>query len=208
MGDLRDKQKAILGCIRDSISKHDSSPTVREIQDETGISSTSVVAYNLLRLETMGYITIDRDVARGIRLTEQGGLRPRVALIPIVGTIAAGQPIPTFAVDVDPDDTIEVAPEMLRNNKNVYALRVKGNSMIDALVSDGDIVLLEATSTADDGDIVAAWLRDKEEAALKKIYREGDRVRLQPKNAAMAPIYADARDVEIHGKLIATISQP
>jgi repressor LexA len=92
---------------------------------------------------------------------------------------------------------------MLGNRENVYALRVKGTSMIDALVNDGDVVLLEATTNAKDGEMVAAWLKKEQEATLKKIFREGDRIRLQPANSTMDPIYTDAGNVEVQGKVIA-----
>jgi repressor LexA len=208
MGDPKEKQTKILGFIREFIDKRDLSPTVREIQDGCGISSTSVVAYHLEALEEKGFIRCNREIARGIELLEPGGRRPRVAMVPIVGTIAAGEPIPTYGVDTDPDDTIEVAPEMLKNRENVFALRVKGNSMIDAKISDGDIVLMQSAETADDGEVVAAWLRREEETTLKKIYREGSRVRLQPRNPTMEPIYTDADNITIQAKFVATISQP
>jgi repressor LexA len=206
MGDTQQKQAKIIEYIRDFTEEHDYPPTIREIQQGCGISSTSVVDYNLIQMEKRGLIRRDREVARGIELLESGGRRPRVVIVPVLGTIAAGQPIPTYATDTDPDETVEVPPDMVRNRDSVYALRVKGDSMIDALVSDGDVILLQATRTADDGEIVAAWLPSREEATLKKFYREGDRVRLQPKNESMEPIYVDAGDVEIHGKLIGTIS--
>ncbi len=207
MGDTQEKQRKIIGYIRDFIDAHDYPPTIREIQQGCAISSTSVVDYNLDQMEERGLIRRNREVARGIELLEPGGRRPRVVLVPVLGTIAAGEPIPTYGSDIDPDDTVEVAPDMVRNRQSVYALRVKGDSMIDALVSDGDLVLLEATRTADDGEIVAAWLPSREEATLKKFHREGERVRLQPRNKSMEPIYVDASDVEIHGKLIGTISR-
>jgi repressor LexA len=92
---------------------------------------------------------------------------------------------------------------MVGNRENIYALRVKGTSMIDALVNDGDVVILEATSAAKDGEMVAAWLKREQEATLKKLYVEGERVRLQPANETMAPIYTDASNVEVQGRVIA-----
>jgi repressor LexA len=126
--------------------------------------------------------------------------------VPIIGTIAAGQPIPVPTADnVDAGDTIDVAPELLGNRENVYALRVKGTSMIDALVNDGDVVILEAVSDAKQGDMVAAWLEKEQEATLKKWFREGDRVRLQPANSTMDPIYTDASNVSVQGRVIAAV---
>ena len=102
-------------------------------------------------------------------------------------------------------DSIEVAPEMIGDRENVFALRVKGTSMIDALVNDGDVVILEQTAAARDGDMVAAWLVKEQEATLKRIFREGDRVRLQPANETMQPIYTDAGNVQVQGRVIASI---
>jgi repressor LexA len=91
---------------------------------------------------------------------------------------------------------------LLQGKRDVFALRVKGDSMIDALVNDGDIVVLERADSARDGDMVAAWIKSEETTTLKKFYKEGQRVRLQPANSTMSPIYVDARDVEVQGKLV------
>ena len=132
-----------------------------------------------------------------------------MASIPIIGTIAAGQPIPVPTSDTwrsfDSDETLEVPPDMVGNRENVYALRVKGNSMIDALVNDGDLVIMESASTAQDGDMVAAWLKREQEATLKRFYREGPRVRLQPANESMQPIHTDADNVVVQGRVIGAI---
>jgi repressor LexA len=138
-------------------------------------------------------------------LLEPGGRRLRVVHVPVYGTIAAGAPI-----DVpdgrDPEEYVEVTPDVLRGRDNVFALRVKGDSMIDDNIFDGDTVILQAAQTADDGETVAAWLLNEEATTLKRFYREGERVRLQPRNPRLAPIYADAENVQIQAKLIANIS--
>jgi len=207
MKELSPKQQRIVDYIRDFIEEHDYPPSIRQIQEACDISSTSVVDYNLRILERLGYIRRDREVSRAIELL--AGRRPRVVPVPVIGTIAAGQPIPVPSADtwqnIDPDQAIEVSPEMLGNRENVYALRVKGQSMIDALVNDGDIVLMQAATTARDGEMVAAWLKREQEATLKRFYQEGSRVRLQPANDTMAPIYTDAANVEVQGKVIAAI---
>ncbi|HVP04934.1 MAG TPA: transcriptional repressor LexA [Dehalococcoidia bacterium] len=206
MKDISAKQRRIFEYIRDFIDDHDYPPSIRQIQEACSISSTSVVDYNLRILERMGYIRRDREVSRAIEVTHGGARRGRIVPVPIIGTIAAGQPIPVPSADTwqaDPSDSIEVSPDMLGNRENVYALRVKGTSMIDALVNDGDVVLLEATTNAKDGEMVAAWLKKEQEATLKKIFREGDRIRLQPANSTMDPIYTDAGNVEVQGKVIA-----
>ncbi len=199
---LSAKQQAILTYIREFISQHDYPPSIRDIQDGCHISSTSVVDYNLKALERQGHIRRDREVSRAIELVG----RVRMRSVPVVGQIAAGLPIPVPGSDTwaaqEFEETIEVTDQMTRGKENVFALRVKGTSMIDALVNDGDLILMEPASAWNDGDMVAVWLKDREETTLKKIYREDGRVRLQPANAAMDPIYADPDDVEVQGKVL------
>jgi repressor LexA len=210
--DLSPKQQSILRFIRRFIEEHDYPPSIRQIQDGCDISSTSVVDYNLKKLEGEGYIRRDREVSRAIELLERGGRRPRALAVPIIGQIAAGQPIPVPTADtwssLDYSESIEVTRDMVGGRPNVYGLRVKGSSMIDALVNDGDIVLMEAANTADNGDMVAAWLKREQEATLKRFYQEGDRIRLQPANETMAPIYTDPANVEVQGKVLATWRPP
>jgi repressor LexA len=199
---LSPKQQSIFAFIREFIREHDYPPSIRDIQDGCGISSTSVVDYNLKALERQGVIRRDREVSRAIELVG----RVRMRSVPVVGQIAAGQPIPVPSADTwlaqEFEEEIEVTDQMTRGRENVFALRVKGTSMIDALVNDGDLVLMEQTSAWDNGDMVAVWLKDREETTLKKIYSEGARIRLQPANATMDPIYVDAADVEVQGKVL------
>ena len=202
MKDLSSKQQKILDFLRRFIREKNYPPSIRDIQEECGISSTSVVDYNLKALERMGYIHRDREVSRAIELLDGSGRRPRTISVPIVGQIAAGRPIPVPEGSIDYSETVEVTEEMTGGRENVYALRVKGNSMIDALVNDGDIVIMEQAAGAEDGDMVAAWLKQEQEVTLKKFYREGSRVRLQPANTTMKPIYTEADNVEIQGKVL------
>jgi repressor LexA len=199
---LSSKQQAILRFIRDFIRDHDYPPSIRDIQDGCDISSTSVVDYNLKALERLGHIRRDREVSRAIELVG----RRRLRTVPVIGQIAAGQPIPVPTSDTfmqeDFEDSIDLPEDVTRGKENVFALRVKGTSMIDALVNDGDLVLMEPTQSADDGDMVAVWLKDRNETTLKKIYHEGDRIRLQPANTAMEPIYVRPEDVEVQGKVL------
>jgi len=136
------------------------------------------------------------------------GRRPRIVEVPVLGTIAAGQPIPVptserWAADVE--DTVAVTEDMVRGKANVFALRVKGTSMIEDLIDDGDIVFLEPARSANDGDRVAVWLKDREEVTFKRYFHEGSRVRLQPANAQMDPIILHARDVKIQGRVIGVL---
>jgi repressor LexA len=183
-------------------------PSIRDIVKACGISSTSVVDYNLKILEKEGYIRRDREVSRGIELLD--GSQKRLVRVPIIGYIAAGEPIPVPTSDTweaEPLDTVEVSSELVKGRGDVYALKVKGNSMVDALISDGDIVLMQQAETADNGEMVAAWLKAECETTLKKLYRERDRIRLQPANTQMKPIYANPKNVEVQGKVIGVIRQ-
>ena len=199
---LSSKQQAILRFIQQFIRDKDYPPSIRDIQDGCGISSTSVVDYNLKALERLGYIRRDREVSRAIELVG----RRRLQTVPVIGQIAAGQPIPVPGSDTwvqeDFEESIDLPGDVTHGKDNIYALRVKGTSMIDAFVNDGDLVLMEQTQSADNGDMVAVWLKDRSETTLKKIYFEGDRVRLQPANTTMDPIYARPEDVEIQGRVL------
>ena len=195
----------ILEFIRKFVEDKDYAPTMGEIQKALGISSTSVVDYHLKGLEEEGFITRDPEVSRGIHIS---GIGRKARAVPLLGTIAAGEPIPVPTEDTwhsVAQETVEVPAEMLPSQVQAYALQVKGTSMIDALVDDGDVVVLEATRTAEDGEMVAAWLTERQEATLKKLYREPGRIRLQPANRSMAPIYVDPDKVQVQGRVIAVL---
>jgi len=200
-----DKRTRILEFIKRFISERGYAPTIGEIQKACSISSKSVVEYHLRALEREGHIRRDAEVTRSI---EVSGMGRRAWAIPLLGTIAAGQPIPVPTEDTwhsVAQDMVDVPADMLPAGAQAYALKVKGTSMIDALVDDGDIVILQATSTADDGEMVAVWLTDREEATLKRLYRERGRIRLQPANQSMSPIYVDPDKVQIQGKVIGVL---
>lgn len=201
---LSERQKGMLKFITDFLRRYGYPPTIREIGAKVGISSTSVVNYNLGILEREGYIERDREISRGIRLP--GGLASLSdkILIPLCGRIAAGDPIP-IPDDSIPTETIELTRDILKEEEGLYALEVKGESMIDALVYDGDIVIMKHQKEAENGEMVAVWLRDKGETTLKKIYHEGKRIRLQPANPLLEPIYVHPADVEIQGKVMVVI---
>lgn len=209
---LSERQSKILSYLRTFTLDNGYPPTIREIGKAVGITSTSVVNYNLDALQRAGYIYRDRTVSRGIRLAE--GLEElaghaNLIKIPLLGRIAAGAPIqvPEGAYDSE-TDTIDIARDLISSNdENVYALKVQGTSMIDAFINDGDIVVMRHTNTANNGDMVAAWLVDQEETTLKRFYHEGNLVRLQPENQTMAPIYVPADKVEVQGRVVAVIRQ-
>jgi repressor LexA len=208
MKDLSGKQSQILDFLRTFIEEKDYPPSIRDIQEGCGISSTSVVDYNLRKLEEKQLIRRDREVSRGIELLGMRGRRQRVVDIPLLGTIAAGQPIPVPSSERwgnDVEETVTVTEDMIRGHQNVFALRVKGTSMIEDLIDDGDIVFLEPARSASNGDRVAVWLKDRGEVTLKRLYHEGDRVRLQPANSTMQPIYTTPDNVEVQGRFISSI---
>ncbi|WP_322819429.1 transcriptional repressor LexA [Tepidiforma sp.] len=208
MNNLTPRQQQILEFLRAFIEEHDYPPSIRDIQEGCRISSTSVVDYNLRKLEEKGYIRRDREISRGIELLGSRGRRPRIIEVPLLGTIAAGQPIPVPTSDrwaAEAQDYLPVTEDMLRGRTNVFALRVRGKSMIEDLIDDGDIVFLEPTRHADDGERVAVWLKDRGEVTLKRIYRENGRIRLQPANSTMEPIYTTPENVEIQGRFISSI---
>ena len=203
---LSDKQQLILEFLEQFIAEHDYPPSIRDIQNGCNISSTSVVDYNLKRLEEKGLIRRDREVSRAIELLNGSGeRRRRTVAVPLLGRIAAGIPIPTHPDQAAPEELIELTEEQARGRGNLYALRVQGTSMIDALINDGDIVVLEPREVADPGEVVAAWIEDRGETTLKRYYPEGAKVRLQPMNSTMEPIYEDADNVHVQGRVVATI---
>jgi repressor LexA len=198
--------------IRHFTDEHGYPPTIREIGKAVNISSTSVVNYNLAKLEEMGLLSRNRDISRGLKLAGEAvkSAARDVVRIPLLGRIAAGEPVPVpstgFATFTD-EDTIELTRELIPDERGLYALQVRGNSMIDALVNDGDIVILRHQGEAKNGEMVAVWLKDREETTLKRFYLENGRVRLQPANPTMGPIYADPNNVEVQGKVILVVRQ-
>lgn len=211
MKDLSYRQKAILEFLHDYAEKHGYPPSIREIGAAVGISSTSVVNYNLRILEERNYIEREREISRGIRLvgSEERESAPTVK-VPLLGRIAAGEPIPVPDSDFAAfDEVIALTRDIVKDAEGVYALQVRGNSMIDALINDGDIVIMRHQQYAENGDMVAAWLKDERETTLKRFYREegGRVVRLQPANPSFDPIYVPASNLEIQGKVIAVVRQ-
>jgi repressor LexA len=222
---LSERQKKILHFIEGFLKEFGYPPTIREIGEAVQIGSTSVVNYNLNKLVKAGYIERAPEVSRGLRLLkylrgpneEAEYAMPSardIVQVPYAGRIVASEPVPIpgddFGHHIDEDEMIEV-PQSLINSKypldKVYALRVNGDSMVDALVGDRDIVILHRQDTAENGDMVAVWLRNSNETTLKYFYREGATVRLQPANSTMQPIYVDARQVQIQGRVLAVLRQ-
>jgi repressor LexA len=211
MTPLSARQQEILDFVHEYHLDRSYMPSVREIQAACDISSTSVVDYNLRILEREGFVRRSPDISRGLELVRAEEKRVQVDIfeIPIVGSIAAGEPIPVPESEgwrSEGSETITLPSELMtRSPEELFALRVKGYSMIDALITDGDIVVLTPTSQARNGDMIAAWLPMEETATLKRFFLEGDQVRLQPENKQMAPIIVPASNVQVHGRVVGVI---
>ena len=218
--DAERKQK-ILEHIARTVAERGYPPSVREIADAVGLASTSAVHHHLIALEREGLLERGQNSSRAVRLTPQGEAEldraPRripigvgrvtpfrmpverdVLALPVLGEIAAGQPIEAYE---DGAESLDV-PRSMQARDDSYVLRVRGKSMIDALIDDGDYVVVQPAATARDGDIVVALLEDNG-VTLKRFFREQDRIRLQPANAEMEPIYAT--EVQIQGKVVGVI---
>jgi len=208
---LLSKRQRIIDFIRQFLVARGYPPTIRDIASGCGISSTSVVDYNLNILEKEGNIRRHHEVSRGIELLGRLPVPGYRHQVPIIGQIAAGEPIPVPTPDTwdiaASSETLEVPEDLTRGRDGVYALKVKGSSMVDALINDGDIVLMQYVNAVDNGETAAVWLKAEKEATLKKVYSEPGRIRLQPANSQMPPIYAEPDNVEIQGRVIAVIRQ-
>lgn len=223
---LSPRHQKILSFLETTLQEQGLPPTIREIGDATQISSTSVVNYYLEQLESAGYIERRSGVSRGISLLKNAAGKAigdfgraienavQTVMIPLVGNIVAGEPMPVPASDFsyyDPESGIDIARSLLPAHEaedQLYALRVHGDSMIDAMINDGDIVIMKKTNQASNGEMVAIWLNDRDETTLKYFYRENGKVRLQPANPTMQPIIIDDPSiVEVQGKVVLVIRQ-
>jgi repressor LexA len=235
---LSDRKRRILDYLAEYQVQFGFPPSIREIGEKTGITSTSVVNYYLDQLEKAGYIERESHISRGIRLVKGApdgdgvsvsvGTRLAQAAqsvaqsvvqavdemlrVPVIGRIVAGLPVPVpnsdFAV-FGADEGIDIARSLLPSREkgnDLYALEVQGESMIDAMINDGDIVIMKRVKEAKNGEMVAVWLNDREEATLKYFFMENGHVRLQPANPTMGPIIIDdPRTVEVQGKVVMVI---
>ena len=208
---LSSRQQQIINFIRRFLEDNQYPPTIRDIVAGCGISSTSVANYNLKILEREGYIRRHSGISRGIELLTRPPFAGDSSQVPIIGQIAAGEPIPVPAPDTwdvtASAETLDITEDLTRGRKGIYALKVKGSSMVDALINDGDIVLMQYVNVVENGEMAAVWLKAEKEATLKKVYREPGRIRLQPANSQMKPIYAEPDNVEIQGRVIGVIRQ-
>jgi repressor LexA len=196
---LTERQRDILAFIRDFQKTRGVAPTHREICDHFGFSSYGTVYKHLSLLEKKGLIRRDWNQKRGVEVVDHDEPAPRqessVRELPLFGYIAAGRPL-----DVDvTNETISV-PEHLTTRGENYVLKVRGDSMVDDGILDGDLVIISRREVADNGEMVVANVNG--EVTLKRLYKEGERVRLQPANSMMSPIFAAARDVAVQGVVV------
>jgi len=217
---LSERHKKILKFLEQFQTENGYPPSIREIGENTSITSTSVVNYYLKQLEEMQYIERENNVSRGIRLIRNlEGILVSAAQtvsdmfsVPVIGRIVAGEPVPVPSSDFnyfDSETGIDIARSLLplkEKTEDLFALEVQGDSMIDAMVNDGDIVIMRPVTQANNGEMVAVWLADRDETTLKYFYLEGGRVRLQPANPLMKPIIIDdPAHVQVQGKVVLVI---
>ncbi|MBU1130276.1 transcriptional repressor LexA [Patescibacteria group bacterium] len=197
---LYKRQKEVLNFIVNAISKIGSAPTLVEIANHFGLSSLATVHEHLSALEKKGFIRRYRGAVRGIEILDKNRLvKNSFVELPILGFIACGEPIEPFT---DPNATLNVATTSVNSSDDSYVLQAKGDSMIDDGILNGDYLVVKKQQEANNGDIVVAVLKNGF-ATLKRFYREASRIKLQPANSTMSPIYVT--DVEIKGKLISVI---
>lgn len=197
---LTERQQQVLDIIRRHLAKSGQSPTVREIAKELGVRSTCTAHKHLAALEKKGLITKSTYGYRSIELPgEYSPRQTRFVSVPLVGRIAAGQPL---LASENIDGFIPVPSDMVQG-EDFFALKVQGDSMKDAGIFHGDIIVARQQSTANNGDIVVALMED--EATVKKFFRENGHIRLQPENPAYAPIIS--QDVQVLGKVALSIRQ-
>ncbi|MBN1994759.1 MAG: transcriptional repressor LexA [Anaerolineae bacterium] len=198
---ISDKQREMLAFIENFVDENGYPPTYEEIRAGLNISSKSLVNYHLDVLENAALLTRSPNTPRGIRLAGEN----ETVQVPLMGLIAAGPP--TDFIEEDNREAIELTYDIVPNRNDLYALKVKGDSMIDALVHDGDIVIMQHQVQAENGEMVAVRLIDQNQTTLKRFYRENGHVRLQPANPNMAAMFVKPEAVAVQGKVVAIIRQ-
>lgn len=213
---LSKRQQNILQFLWKQASKAGPPPSYEEIMSAVALKSKGAVSYQIGRLEEAGYLLRDAGKARALSLTDKArtlfDVATDVARIPLLGDIVASHPVTIghddFAVYDAVEDYVSVCRDMLPGRAgDLFALRVRGDSMIDAMVNDDDVVIMRPVTEVHDGDMVAVWLRDEQEMTLKHFYREGYHVRLQPANPTLEPIYTPAANVDVQGKVVLVVRQ-
>lgn len=200
-----EKQHEILKFIQKEVANRGYPPTVREICDATGLASTSTVHGHLSRLEEYGYIVRDPAKPRAIEVTETGlekiGINEQTGMIPLLGVVTAGEPI--LAVE-DATDFFPLPDYLTYEAEDLFMLTIRGNSMINVGILDGDLVIVKRQSTAENGDIVIA-MTEEDEVTCKRFYKEASHIRLQPENDSLQPLLL--KNVKILGRVISLFRQ-
>ncbi|MBS1249340.1 MAG: LexA repressor [Chloroflexi bacterium] len=225
---ISDRHKQVLKVVQKHNDEYGYAPSYRDICEETEITSTSMVNYYLKQLEEVGYIQREENISRTLSVTEKAKRKYHQLLgitedfindmvrslsVPMVGEIVASEPVPVPAGDIglqDYENSVDLAASLIpRNadNENLFALEVKGDSMIDAMVNDGDIVIMKPSQEVKNGEMVAVRINE-DETTLKYFFKEDDRVRLQPANPTMDPIFVEkSTPIEIQGKVVLVLRQ-
>lgn len=206
---LTKRQQEILEYIEDYIKSHQYPPSIRDIASHFDLASAGGVHKHLNNLKRKGFINFENNISRSIQIlnsdfaqSEAGNQieASQIVELPLMGKVAAGQPIQHFLEN----ETMQFPESMIRRPEKSYVLKVQGNSMIEECICDGDYVIVEHRNWADNGDMVIAML-DHKEATVKKFYREGDAIRLQPANHEMEPIMVDPKELSIHGVVVGVL---
>jgi repressor LexA len=197
---LTKRQREILSFLTSYTDENGYAPSFEEIAESFGFTSLATVHEHLSNLERKGYIRRGYNESRSIEILPTD-VTPRAVELPLLGLVAAGLPIEAATSG----ETVTVPPELLRKSGNHYVLKVRGSSMIDEQIRDGDYVVVNERQTADNGEMVIALL-DKSSATVKRYYREKDgRIRLQPANETMEPIYTDERNLLVQGVVVGVL---
>ena len=199
MQPLTKRQRQILDFLNEFIDKHGYAPSLEEVGQRFGLSSLATVHKHLTNLQEKGFIRRAWNKRRSVELVPTR-LDSRALEIPLSGNVAAGAPIEALVTN----ETVSVPDDLVRRPEATYALRVRGESMIDEQIRDGDIVIVEGRRTANNGEMVVALVRGFD-VTLKKFYRDNGRIRLQPANAMIQPIVVDADQVQIQGVVVGVL---
>jgi len=212
---LTKRQQEILEYIKIYIQQNHFPPSIRDIASHFSLASAGGVHKHLNNLKKKGALTFENNISRSIHIliddtadskksrklvAKPPEVGPGILELPLMGKVAAGLPIQHFLEN----ETVEIPESMVRNPAKSFVLQVQGNSMIEDCICDGDFVIIEHREHADNGDTVVAMI-NHEEATLKKYYHEGNRIRLQPANFSMDPIYVDPQTLSIHGQVVGVI---
>ncbi len=196
MQPLTKRQREILDYLNEFIQQHGYAPSLEEIGRRFGLSSLATVHKHMTNLESKGFIKRSWNRSRSVELLP-GRTGSRSVDLPLLGYVAAGHPIEAIATS----ETIAVPESLVDSRRDTYVLRVRGDSMIDEQIRDGDWVVVEDRKTANNGEMVVALLHGSD-ATLKTFFRDAGRIRLQPANPTMQPIFADPQDVQIQGVVV------